>query len=228
MSANFNFDGGKITPYGVAAIGGAEIYRRHIESSKRDDKERAKLVVQISKDFKTKQIPKAVAIQAYRDTGLKQVEIKKIVEEIQQDFTSQKANSSNINGASIGIAMSQSKSMNMNNFNDVPDNPHINRLYIKIYTKNDTDLLEISDLPYTVAKTTIDCLKLDEKLKTQLLFDIRVSQTFSTHELIPEIAPRFYIYDTSETWPSLLIAFTSIISICSLFISKFMKRNRYR
>ena len=221
MVPNFNFDGGKITPYGVAAIGGAEIYRRHIESSKRDDKERTKLVVQIYKDFQTKQIPKAVAIQAYRDTGLKQVEIKNIVEEIQQDFTS---NSSNINGASIGIAMSQSKSTNMNNFNDVPDNPHINRLYIKIYTKNDINLLEISDLHYTVAKTTIDCLKLDEKLKTQLLFDIRFSQTFSTQELILEIAPRFYIYDTSETWPSLIIAFTSILSIFSLLISKFMKR----
>lgn len=146
MSANFNFDGGKITPYGVAAIGGAEIYRRHIESSKRDDKERAKLTVQISKDFKTRQIPKAVAVQAYQDIGLKQIEIKNLVQEIQQDFSSQTSNTSNINGASIGIAMGKPNSMNISDFNDVPDNPHINRLYLKIYTKNDTDLLEISDL----------------------------------------------------------------------------------
>ncbi len=122
--------------------------------------------------------------------------------------------------------MNKSKSTNIPNFTAVPNNPHINRLYLKIYTKSDTDVLEIADLPYTVAKTTIDSLELDETLTTQLLFDIRVSQTFSTYELMPEIAPRFYVYDTSETWPSLLLAFTSVLSICSLFISKFIKRKK--
>ncbi len=106
------------------------------------------------------------------------------------------------------------------------ENPEV--VDFETYKSKDDEVAQLNEKYQRLQAEYSNYMRRTQKEKEEI--GLFANQKF-VQELIPEIAPRFYIYDTSETWPSLIIAFTSILSIFSLFISKFMKRkkrNRYR
>ena len=217
MVPNFNFDGGKIGPIGVGVGLSLEMARRGIQNQQKFEQKKAQLSVTIAQNFRDKKISEKVALIAYEDSGFSKARAKALVENMKKLQESTKSEGGR-GFYSVSIS---------NGIREYKWNLNVKQFCLKIYASNNSTSLNIEDLPYSVVSEIVDSFSWSEKLKIDLLADIRQSQT--KQALIEASNPHFYVYEQNlDPIIGLGITWISILSIIYTVFFNRKKRNRYQ
>lgn len=154
---------------------------------------------------------------AYEDSGFSKVEAKELVKNMRK---TQEPTKSKAGGGFYSVSVS-------NRIREYKWDLNVKRVCLKIYASNNSTNLNFEDLPFSVVSKIVNSFDWSETLKSDLLVDIRQSQT--KQSLIEAINPHFYVYEQNlDPILSLGITCASVISIIyTVFFSR-KKRNRYQ